>query len=188
MVRGRLVALREKRLEDAANDYQWRTDPELSKLDATTPLKLPFSDFLFFYQDELAYPIPRRQRFAIDTTDNRHIGNAMLYDIDQRRGEAELGIMIGDKEYWSQGYGTEAVKLLLTVAFENLKLRKVYLHTLEWNLRAQRSFAKAGFQPVARVYTDGHDFLRMEITAQRWHELRKSAAAPATDTKAQDLG
>ncbi|GBD11967.1 hypothetical protein HRbin23_01652 [bacterium HR23] len=171
--RGQKVLLREKLLSDAPDDYRWRSDEELARLDAAPPLRMPFQEYLRFYQDELRYPYPWSRRFAIDTLDGKHIGNCMYYDIDYTTGEAELGIMIGEKDYWNQGYGTDAVKTLLHHIFTETPLKRIYLHTLEWNTRAQRSFAKAGFVPVRTVRRNGQTFVRMEITRERWLTLQQ---------------
>ena len=101
-VEGEKVVLREKTIEDAADDYEWRVDDELASLDATRPLNMSYKDFLKYTGDELALPNPRSKRLAIDTADGKHIGNCMYYDIDIRKGETEIGIMI-DREYWNKG-------------------------------------------------------------------------------------
>ena len=75
----------------------------------------------------------------------------MCYDIDVRKSQAELGIMIGDREHWSKGYGTDSVNTLLDHIFTETPLERIYLHTLTWNDRARRSFAKSGFREVKTV-------------------------------------
>ncbi len=170
--------LREKRVSDIADDYRWRTDAELAELDATRPIHMSYSDFERYSKEELAYPAVRSKRLAVDTSDGLHIGNVMFYDIDLRSGEAELGIMIGDKDYWSQGYGTQTVGLLLDHMFEAYSFNRVYLHTLAWNERAQKSFHKSGFRDVKPVRRSGLDFIRMEIWRQEWEILRDEAPAP----------
>ncbi len=171
--KGDRVVIRPKRLEDARDDYAWRTDEELARLDATRPIRMPYEDFVKYSKDELLYSSVTSRRLAIDTLDGRHIGNCMYYDIDVRRGRAELGIMIGDREYWGKGYGTESVDSLLTHIFTATSLNLVYLHTLEWNNRARRSFAKSGLREVKKVRRGGLDFVLMEIDRPRWEELSK---------------
>ena len=170
---GRKVMLREKRIEDALDDYNWRVDEELARLDATRPLNMAYNDFLRYSQEEIDYPSSRSRRFAIDDLTGKHIGNCMYYDIDTRRGETELGIMIGDRAYWSKGYGTDAVDTLLRYIFIETKLKRVYLHTLDWNYRAQKSFGKSGFRRVKSVRKRGLDFVQMEILRDEWDELRE---------------
>ena len=94
LLRGRLVVLREKRIEDVEADYEWRVDTELASLDATTPLRLSLKEYERYFRDELEYPSPWSVRLAVDTLDGEHIGNVMYYDVDERKRQAELGIMI----------------------------------------------------------------------------------------------
>ena len=176
-VEGERVVLREKQVSDIADDYQWRTDPELAELDATRPLQMNFSDFERYSIEELNYPASRSKRLAVDTVCGSHIGNVMFYDIDLRTGEAELGIMIGDKDYWSQGYGTETVGLLLDHMFQEYPFNRVYLHTLSWNYRAQKSFHKSGFKDVKPVRRGGLDFIQMEIWRHEWDAIRAATAS-----------
>ena len=96
----------------------------------------------------------------------------MFYDIDMQDGEAEVGIMIGDKDYWSQGYGTEALSVLLDHMFNAYIFKRVYLHTLHWNQRAVNSFHKSGFREVKQVSRSGKNFINMEILRHEWEELR----------------
>ena len=168
LVRGKKVILREKSVDDAQADYAWRVDEELARLDATRPLNMSYNDFLRYSKEEMNYPIPRSKRLAIDTLDGKHIGNCMYYDIDLRQGEAELGIMIGDREYWGKGYGTDSVNSLLDHIFTTTPITRVYLHTLEWNNRARSSFAKSGFREVKPVRRNGFDFIYMEVWRSEW--------------------
>ena len=167
-VQGQRVALRSKCMEDAEQDFAWRTDPELSALDATVPLVIGYGEYLRYHRDDLDYPSPWSVRLAIDTLDGRHIGNCMYYDIDPERRQAEVGVMIGDRAYWGQGYGTDAVLTLLRHIFTETPIERVYLHTLVNNERAQRAFARAGFKPVGQVHRDGYEFVKMEVWREEW--------------------
>lgn len=92
----------------------------------------------------------------------------MYYDLDSLGKAAELGIVIGDKDYWSGGYGYDAVVTLLQYMFDEMRLKRVYLHTLEWNHRAQKSFERSGFNPVRHVRRMSHDFILMEVLREDW--------------------
>jgi RimJ/RimL family protein N-acetyltransferase len=162
--------LRGKRLSDASSDYLWQTDPELAALDAVPPQSLSYADYLARYATELRYPSAHRQRFAIETLDGEHIGNCTYYAINYKRGEAELGIMIGNRNYWDRGYGVDAVSSLLEVIFRETGLNRIYLKTLANNTRAQKCFAKCGFTPCGCLRRDGYDFILMEIHRRQWLE------------------
>jgi ribosomal-protein-alanine N-acetyltransferase len=164
MIKGEKVVLRGKRLEDARQDYAWKTDPELSQLDATLPLEVPFKTYLLTYAEELDRSIDGKGHlFAVETLDGKHIGNCCYYNVERGRREAEVGILIGDAAYWDAGYGTDAVNALLDHVFRKERLRRVYLHTLAWNTRAQKAFKKCGFVEDKRVTRAGYEFIRMEM-------------------------
>ena len=155
-------------MEDAQDDYDWRVDEELSALDATVPIRLSFEEFHRFFREEVEHSSPWSRRFSMDTLDGRHIGNCMYYDIDLVKKQTELGIMVGDKAYWSQGYGHDAVTTLADHVFTETPIELIYLHTLEWNHRARRSFSKSGFREVGPIRRGRYDFIRMELTRAEW--------------------
>ena len=168
---GEKVVLREKKLDDAVEDYVWRRDSELSELDATRPISMSFTDYHRYTREELKYNSYYSVRLAVETLDGIHIGNCMYYDINDRRQEAELGIMIGNRDYWSQGYGSDAVKTLIDYVFSYTRLTKIYLHTLKENYRARKSFTKSGLSETRTVKRSGKDFIRMEIIRDDWLDL-----------------
>jgi len=176
IARGKKIVLREKRLGDAPLDYAWREDPELARFDATFPIKMPFADYVVAYAEELNLSTPTRLRFAIEDLEGKHIGNCMLYDIDEKKGEAEMGIMIGDRRYWGKSYGTDVVTTLLDYVFENTSLQRIYLNTLDWNIRAQRCFEKCGFRRRGRSFRDAHTFVVMEVYRDEYLKRREREA------------
>ncbi len=185
---GARVILRDKRLEDAEQDYIWRSDPELARLDAAYPLSMTFDRFFKIFQDQLRYPTPGSHHFSTDTIDGKFIGNCMYYDLDSVNLEAELGIVIGDRDYWGNAYGYDAVTTLLNHMFADKKLKRVYLHTLEWNKRAQRCFEKCGFDPVKMVRRLSHDFVLMEILRDTWFAMADERLAARWAYRDKEVG
>ena len=164
---GRLVRLREKTVEDAERDYSWRTDQELAAYDAARPLTVRFTNFVATMAEELKYPTAHRRTYGIeDIETGRHIGNVMYYGYDANQREAEIGITIGHRDYWSRGFGVDVVQSMLGFLFEEKRLRRVYLHTLTWNYRAQKAFERAGFKRIRQVSRGGYEFLYMEATEE----------------------
>jgi len=172
-LRGARVVLRDKRPGDAENDYRWRSDPELARLDAAIPLTMSYERYLKLFEDQMKYPTPGSHHYSIETLDGLFIGNCMYYDLDTVNREAELGIVIGDRDYWSDGYGYDAVTTLLDYMFTVRDLKRVYLHTLEWNNRAQKSFSKSGFNAVRPVRRMAHDFILMDVLRDDWFATRE---------------
>ncbi|HEX73618.1 MAG TPA: GNAT family N-acetyltransferase [Dehalococcoidia bacterium] len=173
MLTGSKVILREKRLADARDDYTWQTDPELAQLDATPLLDTSLIQYLLDYPIKLHYSSLIRCQFAIDTLDGKHIGNCVYYGINETKGEAELGIMIGNRDYWDKGYGSDALVSLLSHIFRETKLNRVYLKTLDSNQRAQKCFQKCGFIPYGYLNKDGYSFVLMEIRRNQWGKKGK---------------
>jgi len=165
---GQKVILREKQIDDASNDYFWVTDRELTRLDAAEIYQMPFSVYLAIYPEGLNDP--DKKQFAIETLTGEHIGNCVCYNIDEIRKEAELGVLIGNREYWGKGYGTDAVKTLMQHIFEDMGIKRIFLHTLEWNIRAQECFERCGFTPCGRIVRKGQEFIEMEAVASKKDE------------------
>ncbi len=170
MITGQKVILREKRLADAWSDYTWETDPELAQLDASPVLAITFSRYLSDYATELHYSSTTSRRFAVDTLDGKHIGNCSYYNINESKGSTELGIMIGNRDYWNKGCGTDVVITLVNYIFRETKLTQIYLKTLETNIRAQKCFQKCGFTPYDHLNRNGFSFVLMGIQHNQWQE------------------
>ncbi len=179
MINGKKIVLREKRTEDAWEDYAWEIDPELSRLDAAPVLKMSYADYLEEYTSELMYLYSGGMRFAIDDLDGNHIGNCSYYNYDETRGETELGIMIGNRDYWNNGFGSDSVTTLVDYIFTTTKLNRIYLKTLNWNDRAQACFRKCGFQQYDKSSRGGYDFILMEIHRSEWESSRSGKAQSA---------
>jgi len=102
------------------------------------------------------------------------IGTCAFDNIDWRVRSAEFGILIGDKQYWNRGYGTEAVRLLVKHGFTTLNLNLIFLHVFDTNPRAIRAYQKAGFTLDVRErqaeYRNGRfcDVLMMSISRQEY--------------------
>ena len=113
--------------------------------------------------------------FAItDKKSGDFIGITRLYDIKNPHHRASVGIAIHNPENRSKGFGTDATKVVLWVAFNVLGLHSVYLDTMEHNEHAIRVAEKVGFKRVGMFreteFIDGDykglvyfDFLKREF-------------------------
>ena len=101
----------------------------------------------------------------------RPIGTTAVVGIDHHHGTASFGIMIGEKDCWDQGYGTEATRLVLDYVFNVLGLHNVRLNVCDFNYRGVRAYEKAGFKVIGRrrhalrLGQERHDVILMDALA-----------------------
>jgi ribosomal-protein-alanine N-acetyltransferase len=185
-LKGEKTIISPKSKEDILNDFEWRTDPELSDLDATLPMNLSFEQFERISVNDLAKSSPWSEKFSIYSFGNEHIGNCMFYDINRWDKSCEFGIMIGNKNYWSGGFGTDATKSLIYYIFTETDLTNIYLHTLTNNIRAQKSFKKAGFIEPEKKKKGKYEFFKMTTTRDYWIEKFSNLEIKITPEEEQD--
>ena len=172
IITGEKVMLRDRKLSNARNDYNWKSDPELAKLDAAPRLTISYAQFLLDCTTEL-HSRGLERSLAIETLDGKHIGHCGYYNINEAKTEAEVGITIGDRDYWGKGYGTDAIRTLVGYLFRELDFERLFLKSLDWNIRAHKSFQKCGFTEYERMTKDGLDFILMELPRERWEQQQK---------------
>lgn len=180
MIDGKLVRLRALEPEDAERAYRWINDREVTHF---LMARYPYS--LAAEKDWAAQAAKTNDftdlRFAIETLDGVHIGICGLHHGRPEDRLADLGIMIGEKEYWSQGYGTDAMLTVLRFAFYQMNLNKVTLGVFEINPRARAVYEKCGFVEEGRgreeYYQDGRyiDVIRMGVLRREFEALHGPA-------------
>lgn len=168
VAQGPTVRIRRKVREDAIDEYTWRRDPENAKYNGMAPFSDGFTRFLQVFEYDLLVGHSDREQFAIETLTGAHIGSVMYYNADLSRDTAEFGISIGDRRYWGKGIGREASILFLGFLWKNYPFRLLHLHTLDWNERARRCFASAGFNEQAYIQRGAETFVRMEARREWW--------------------
>ena len=146
MIVGKKVRLRPIERDDLPRYVEWFGDPEVRRYLA---IYLPFS----LAQEErwfegLLERLEQQEEvlLAIETVGGAHIGNVGLHAIDWHNRSAELGIAIGEKAYWDQGYGTDAVRTMLKLVFGEMNLHRVFLRVDTDNARGVRCYEKVGFR------------------------------------------
>jgi RimJ/RimL family protein N-acetyltransferase len=110
--------------------------------------------------------------------DGTPIGNLELAEISWRTGEAEVRIRIGERDFWDQGWGAEALNLLLEIAFNKMRLQSLYLRVYSFNQRAIHCYSKVGFKPRGSVCygirgQEKRELMLMTIKKKQY--LKKSA-------------
>lgn len=116
-------------------------------------------------------------QFIIFVENDIPVGSIFLKNIDKINRKAEMGIFIGEKRYIGKGVGTRSIKLLLSFAFSNLKLNKVYLNVFSKNKKAINAYKRSGFQ-VDGVLREEYffevflDVTQMSITYSDWKKVK----------------
>ncbi len=101
----------------------------------------------------------------------RLIGTTDLRAINHQQGTALFGILIGEKNCWGKGYGTEATRLTLDYGFNILGLHNVLLTVYAYNRRGIRAYEKAGFRLI------GHRREARRLAGRRYDEVFMDAIA-----------
>jgi len=143
---GEKVRLRPIERDDLPRFVAWFADPEVRRhLLVYLPFSLAQEERWF---EDLQGRLERQEMLvlAIETAEGVHIGNLGLHAIDWKNRNAELGILIGEKAYWNQGYGTDAICTLLGLAFREMNLHRVFLRVDADNARGLRCYEKVGFR------------------------------------------
>jgi RimJ/RimL family protein N-acetyltransferase len=175
VIYGKRVRLRGAECSDLKKFVEWINDPEVT---AGLTLFLPISsvDEEKWFDNVMQRP-QEEKPLVIDMKEGdgwRLIGNSGFLDFDWVARSAEVGIMIGDKSIWGQGYGSEVMTLLLRHGFETLNLNRVCLHVHAENNRAIRIYEKVGFVHEGckrqAVYKNGkyNDIIIMSVLREEW--------------------
>ncbi|MCD4684650.1 MAG: GNAT family N-acetyltransferase [Anaerolineae bacterium] len=112
--------------------------------------------------------------FAIRTKPGVLLGMMAVNWMNPTHRWGVLGAQISEPGYWSGGYGTDALLLLIDFAFDWLDFRRVWLTTTSMNARSQRQMEKVGFTLESRLreaaYADGvpYDLLNFGLLREEW--------------------
>lgn len=174
MIEGTTVNLRAPEMSDLERNHSWVNDREVTRfLVLRYPIALAAEEEWLrgVAGKMMSYEAPF---FAIETKDGQHIGNTNLFNVQPENRCAELGIMIGEKSCWSRGYGTDALRTLLSFGFEEMNLHRIALNVYAFNERGIACYRKVGFieegRMRERIYTEGayHDLIWMSVLRREW--------------------
>jgi RimJ/RimL family protein N-acetyltransferase len=146
MLYGERVRLRAIEREDIPTFVRWLNDPQVRQyLLMFEPMSKAQEERWF----EKRLDIKDDFLFGVEARVEDqwvHIGNVGLHRVDWKNRTAVFGIVLGEKAYWGQGYGTDATRTMLHFAFGELNLNRVELEVYDFNPRATRCYEKAGFR------------------------------------------
>jgi RimJ/RimL family protein N-acetyltransferase len=169
MFNGKLVRLREYRKEDIGLRVNYINDPEVMRyLESGIPYPVTLNEEIKWFEAISAFK--DSYRFAIEAIDySQYIGDCGINSIDWKNSVASAVIFIGNKSYWSKGYGTEAMQILLAFVFNQININKLRLNVYSFNERAIKSYEKCGFKKEGvlrqEIFRDGmyYDIIVMGI-------------------------
>jgi len=188
MLKGDKVILRAMRREDLELYNSYKNDIEIGLLasdDPPAPFELPRTVAAF---DAHVASSNRLDTvwFAIEAQ-SAFIGQCLLRDFDYTARTCEVGITIGERDYWGRGYGRDAMRLLCKYAFRLRNMEKVWLTVAGTNERGIRSYKACGFAEEGRlkrhIWLDGvhDDLVYMGIFREDWqaaqNQLREGSNA-----------
>ncbi len=179
MITGERIILRAWEKSDLEAFSRWFDDPEIT---------------VYLGNAYPAQSFEQEERFvqrALEDKNEHHysmvlkeggllIGSCSIHQLDLKKRSAEVGLVIGEKAYWSRGYGREALHLLQEIAFEGLGLNRLALRHTDFNERGHRCYLAAGFIEEARLrqadFIKGafHDEIIMSILAQEYFARKLS--------------
>ncbi len=186
MIEGDRVRLRKLEKTDLPTLHRWMNDRDVMAWARFSPdHMISFTALEKEYEKELAGEDRDRTTFMIEeTSSGKSIGWCTARTWDRKHVNANVGIGLGEKEYWGKGYGSEAVGLLLGVVFDQQGWHRAELYTLAENGRAIRSAEKNGFRRCGleheSVYYEGahHDVVEMEILKSEWEGRKAKKGVP----------
>ena len=176
MLQGNKVVLRPVRRTDIECFLKWFNDPEVTQY---LGMYLPMTEMAEekFIEDLGSATAGTRVMFVIEATDsksNKPIGSIGLSNIHPKDHHAVFGIAIGEKAYWSKGYGTEAARLIIRYGFEQLNLHRINSFAIAFNERSLRLHLRVGFKEEGReregIFRNGayHDHVVFGLLRKEW--------------------
>lgn len=161
-----VITLRALEPEDLEQFYRWENDSTLWSVSSAVE---PYSRYIIkeyiAYSDKTIYEKKQLRLIIERTADKVVIGAIDLFDFEPHHLRAGVGVLI-DKQFQYQGFGTEALELLVTYAFEFLKLKQLYAHVPVTNAVSKSLFAKLQFVHTGTLKSwlrQGDEFIDVEV-------------------------
>jgi len=159
-------------VNDAEKYAEWLNDREIVNF-----LSIAAKSISVETERELLHTLSKEHCYGIiDTGTETLIGNIGLHTIDYLNRSAEIGIFIGNKDYWASGYGAEALSLLIDYAYRILNIHNISLKLFDYNERALKCYQAVGFQKIGAI-RDGlirnmeyHNIILMDILPTEFYE------------------
>jgi len=148
---GKTVYLKPFTKEYAADWVRWTQDEEVTRYSVMRSYTM--EEEMKFLDEREKNPDPLEQNFSIFIKkNNKIIGNCGIHKSNNPNnpGKTFVGLIIGEKEEWGKGYGTDAMKTLLKFIKEKMRKKEAYLSVDIPNIAAQKCYKKCGFKILTK--------------------------------------
>lgn len=175
MLTGKLIDLYPLEKIDLLTNLKWANNMELINLTGIPKFPKTIVELENWYNQTVLSP--NNKFFAIKTKQGEYIGNVELNALDWVNRSVEIGMLIGEQQFWGKGIGKEIVKLLLNYLFKELNLHRIYLEVIAYNERAVNLYKKCGFREEGRLreayYANGKywDIILMAMLKKEFEQI-----------------
>ena len=170
---GERIYLSPRSTEDAEKFTEWMNDVEVTDYTGRSGAIMSLEGEKKYLQEDSN---PEATFSIITLNEDKLLGSVGLEKIDRQNRTATLGIFIGDTDYRSKGYGTEAIRLVLDYGFDYMNLHSIKLDLMSFNERAFKCYKKCGFKEAGRIrenkFINGkyYDIITMDILENEFTE------------------
>lgn len=170
---GERAELRRHQASDVRDFVTWYTDPEIARLLRHDLRPLTATQARGYFLSIVLPASANGTAWAIhDHASGNLIGTTAVTQVDAAASSCLFRIVIGEKQAWGHGFGTDATRLVVSEVFERLGLRRIKLEVFDHNPRARKSYEKVGFVERGRsVEWAGRtrlDVIAMELDRDSW--------------------
>ncbi len=168
MIQGKKVRFRAIEEKDLEYMVEWINDPDISNLVVGWTFPISMAEqrewFIKSLNDQ------NNQRWIVETFDGQPIGLTGLWEIDFHNRHALTALKIGSKNIWGKGYGADAIMALMTYAFFQVGLNRLWGEILPFNEGSYRAYVvKCGWKVEGilrqHIFRNGkfYDLIRVAI-------------------------
>ena len=178
-IRGEKIILREQRLEDVPFYLHWFNEP---KIMFQCGFEKPFSEEEIVKMITVSHRSEDSVWFTITDLDGNIVGETGLLRMFPAWHQTDLTIIVPDPAMQKKGYGTEAVRIMLDLAFDRYEMHRVSIGVVGQNTDALRFYERIGFRQEgvleeAYYYNNEYsDFVMMRILSREWKQRKEENA------------
>lgn len=180
---GDLAELRRHQASDVDDFMRWYMDADIATLLRHDLRPLTANQARGYFMSIVLPASANGTAWAIhDRASGNLIGTTAITQIDFDKSSCLFRIVIGEKQAWGHGFGTEATRLVVAEVFESLGLNRVKLEVFDHNPRARRSYEKVGFVETGRTVewagSTRLDVIAMELDRAQWEQALLDTEPP----------